>query len=84
MDERVAVKTKGGAIRDRGVQGALKLILEPIFAADFQPGSYGYRPKRSAHDAVTRGAEAIATHKTRALDIDRRACFDARCSRPAL
>ena len=64
------------AIRDRGVQGALKLILEPIFAADFQPGSYGYRPKRSAHDAVTRGAEAIATHKTRALDIDRRACFD--------
>ena len=36
------------AIRDRVVQGALKLILEPIFEADFQPGSYGYRPKRSA------------------------------------
>ena len=34
------------AIRDRVVQGALKLILEPIFEADFQPGSYGYRPKR--------------------------------------
>src|ERR1700693_3906520 len=33
------------AIRDRVVQGALKLILEPIFEADFQPGSYGYRPK---------------------------------------
>src|ERR1700739_3204667 len=32
------------AIRDRVVQGALKLILEPIFEADFQPGSYGYRP----------------------------------------
>ena len=36
------------SIRDRVVQGALKLILEPIFEADFQPGSYGYRPKDSA------------------------------------
>ena len=36
------------AVRDRVVQGALKLILEPIFEADFQPGSFGYRPKRSA------------------------------------
>src|SRR6201987_321563 len=35
------------SIRDRVVQGALKLILEPIFEADFQPGSYGYRPKRT-------------------------------------
>ena len=33
------------AIRDRVVQGALKLILEPIFEADFQPGSFGYRPR---------------------------------------
>ena len=40
------------AIRDRVVQGALKLILEPIFEPDFQPGSYGYRPKRTAHQAV--------------------------------
>jgi RNA-directed DNA polymerase len=64
------------AIRDRVVQGALKLILEPIFEADFQPGSYGYRPKRRAHDAVTRVAEAIAKHKTRVLDIDLRAFFD--------
>ena len=47
------------AIRDRVVQGALKLILEPIFEADFQPGSYGYRPKRTAHQAVDRVARAI-------------------------
>jgi RNA-directed DNA polymerase len=33
------------AIRDRVAQGALKLILEPIFEADFQPGSFGYRPR---------------------------------------
>jgi len=63
-------------IRDRVVQGALKLILEPIFEADFQPGSYGYRPKRSAHDAVRRVAEAIVHHKTRVLDIDLHAYFD--------
>jgi RNA-directed DNA polymerase len=42
------------AIRDRVVQGALKLILEPIFEADFQSGSFGYRPKRTAHEAVER------------------------------
>ena len=42
------------AIRDRVVQGAVKLILEPIFEADFQPGSFGYRPKRKAHEAVSR------------------------------
>ena len=47
------------AIRDRVVQGALKLILEPVFEADFQDGSFGYRPKRTAHEAVHRVADAI-------------------------
>lgn len=64
------------AIRDRVVQGALKLILEPIFEADFQPGSYGYRPQRKAHDAVQRIAEGIVKYKTRVIDIDLRAYFD--------
>lgn len=63
-------------IRDRVVQGALKLILEPIFEADFQAGSYGYRPKRSAHQAVAGVAHAIAYGKTRVIDIDLRAYFD--------
>jgi len=64
------------AIRDRVVQGALKLILEPIFEADFQPGSYGYRPKRTAHEAVHRVATAIVQCKTRVIDLDLRAYFD--------
>ena len=64
------------AIRDRVVQGALKLILEPVFEADFQPGSFGYRPKRTAHDAIKRVAEAIVRRKTRVLDFDLRAYFD--------
>jgi RNA-directed DNA polymerase len=63
-------------IRDRVVQGALKLILEPIFESDFQSGSYGYRPRRAAHGAIRRVAEAIAYHKTRVIDIDLRAYFD--------
>jgi RNA-directed DNA polymerase len=63
-------------IRDRGVQGALKLILEPVFEADFQPGSYGYRPKRSAHAAVERVAEAIVHWKTPSIDVDLHAYFD--------
>src|SRR5246127_1309075 len=64
------------AIRDRVVQGALKLILEPVFEADFQPGSYGYRPKRTAHAAVHRVATAIVKWKTRIIDLDLRAYFD--------
>jgi RNA-directed DNA polymerase len=39
-------------IADRVVQAALKLVLEPIFEADFEPVSYGFRPMRRAHDAV--------------------------------
>jgi len=64
------------AIRDRVVQGALKLILEPIFEADFQPGSFGYRPKKTAHEAVDRVAQAIVHHKTRVIDFDLRSYFD--------
>src|SRR6266581_2284074 len=64
------------SIRDRVVQGALKLILEPIFEADFQSGSYGYRPKRTAHEAVNRVAQAIVEEKTRIIDIDLSAYFD--------
>jgi RNA-directed DNA polymerase len=64
------------AIRDRVVQGALKLILEPIFEAEFQPGSFGYRPKRTAHEAVDRVARAIVQRKTRVIDIDLRSYFD--------
>jgi len=65
------------AIRDRVVQGALKLILEPIFEADFQPGSYGYRPKRTAREAVLRVDRAIVQGKTRVIDLDLRAYFDS-------
>jgi RNA-directed DNA polymerase len=64
------------SIRDRVVQGALKLMVEPIFEADFQPGSFGYRPKRSAHQALVRVADAIAQGKTRVIDIDLKAYFD--------
>ncbi len=63
-------------IRDRVVQGALKLILEPIFEADFQPGSFGYRPKRSQHQAIERVAAAVAQAKTRVIDLDLKAFFD--------
>jgi RNA-directed DNA polymerase len=58
------------------VQGAVKLILEPIFEADFQPGSFGYRPRRTAHEAVDRVARAIVQQKTRVIDIDLRSYFD--------
>src|SRR5215831_3899174 len=64
------------AIRDGVVQGALKLILEPIFEADFQSGSYGYRPNRTAHEATDRVAKAIVAEKTRIIDLDLKAYFD--------
>ena len=64
------------SIRDRVVQGALKLILEPIFEADFQPGSFGYRPKKTAHAAIQRVSEAILQSKTYIIDLDLRSYFD--------
>jgi len=63
-------------IRDRVVQGALKLILEPIFEPDFQDGSYGYRPGRQAQQAVSRVAQAVVSCKTQVLDLDLKAYFD--------
>ena len=64
-------------IRDRVVQGALTHILEPIFEADFCAGSYGYRPKRTAQQAVDRVAEAIVRNKTRVIDVDLASYFDS-------
>ena len=81
---KVGIPKEGGkirqlsipSIRDRVVQGALKLILEPIFEADFQPGSYGYRPKKSAHTAIRRVSDAIVEGKTYVIDLDLRSYFD--------
>jgi RNA-directed DNA polymerase len=80
---KVGIPKEGGtrqlsipALRDRVIQGALKRILEPIFEADFQPGSYGYRPKTSAHEAIQRVAEAILEGKTSVIDLDLKAYFD--------
>ena len=71
------VRTLGiPTIRDRVVQGALKLILEPVFEADFQEGSYGYRPKRTAHQAVHRLATAVVQTKTMVIDVDLASYFD--------
>ncbi len=64
------------SIRDRVVQGALKLILEPVFEADFQPGSYGYRPKRRAHQAIRRVTAAVVQNKTSVIDVDLASYFD--------
>jgi len=43
--------------------------MEPIFEADFQAGSFGYRPKRTVHEAIKRVAQAIVQQKTRVIDL---------------
>jgi RNA-directed DNA polymerase len=64
-------------IADRVVQAALKLVLEPIFEADFLPCSYGFRPVRRAHDAVAE-IQYYGTKGYRwVLDADIEACFDS-------
>jgi len=63
-------------IKDRVVQAAMKLILEPIFEADFQEGSYGFRPKRSAHQAISHVSKAIWQDKTTVIDLDISSFFD--------
>lgn len=67
---------KIASIRDRIVQGALKIVLEPIFEMDFQNGSFGYRPKRSAHQAISHVWNGINKQLTDVLDIDLKAYFD--------
>jgi len=63
-------------LADRVVQASLKLVLEPIFEADFQPCSFGFRPGRRAHDAIAE----IQFYATRGypwvLEADIRACLD--------
>ena len=63
-------------IRDRVMEGVLKLLLEPIFEADFHEGSYGYRSRKKAHEAVDRVASAVVRNKTRVIDLDLKAFFD--------
>jgi RNA-directed DNA polymerase len=63
-------------IKDRVVQGAVKLILEPIFEADFKGCSYGYRPRRSAHQALDRVTVGILRGLTRVVDVDLSGYFD--------
>jgi RNA-directed DNA polymerase len=65
-------------VTDRVVQASLKLVLEPIFEADFQPCSYGFRPNRRAHDAVaeTRHLTSSPRNYEWVVEGDITACFD--------
>ena len=63
-------------IRDRVVQGSLKLILESIFEADFCPNSYGFRPKRSPHRALAEVRRSVLRRMTRVIDVDLTKYFD--------
>lgn len=69
--------------RDRLVQASLKLVLEPIFEADFKPVSYGFRPRRRAQDAITE-VQYLGTRSYQwVFEGDIEACFDE-ISHPAL
>jgi len=63
-------------IRDRVVQGALKLILEGIFEADFCPSSYGFRPKRSPHQALAEVRRSLLRRMSLVIDVDLARYFD--------
>jgi RNA-directed DNA polymerase len=64
-------------LRDRVAQMALKLIIEPIFEADFCPNSYGFRPRKSAHDAVDDIANTLWAGYTQVIDADLSKYFDS-------
>jgi RNA-directed DNA polymerase len=70
-------------VTDRVVQASLKLVLEPIFEADFRPCSYGFRPNRRAHDAVAEARYFTARSYEWVVEGDIEACFDT-ISHPAL
>lgn len=81
---RVMIPKPGGGerplgiptVRDRVVQTAAKLMLEPIFEADFEESAYGYRPKRSARDAVRKVHKALCEGYTDVVDADLSKYFD--------
>src|ERR1700735_5068326 len=81
---RVMIPKPGGGerplgiptIRDRVVQTAAQLLLEPIFEADFDPNAYGYRPKRSAQDAIQKVHELLQAGNTDVVDADLSKYFD--------
>ncbi|MBI2365922.1 MAG: group II intron reverse transcriptase/maturase, partial [Deltaproteobacteria bacterium] len=63
-------------IKDRVIQGALKLILEPIFEADFHQSSFAYRLKRTAHHALDRVLRGLVQGLTRVIDINHKSYFE--------
>lgn len=63
-------------IRDRVVQGALKLILEAIFKADFRTNSYGFRPKRPPHRALAEVKRRVMRRMSTVIDVDLSRYFD--------
>jgi RNA-directed DNA polymerase len=63
-------------VRDRIVQSAVRLILEPIFEADFQESSFGFRPGRSAADALAKVAEHLRSGRNEVYDADLQSYFD--------
>src|SRR6266568_3781323 len=81
---RVMIPKPGGGerplgiptIRDRVVQTAAKLLLEPIFEADFDPNAYGYRPKRSAQDAIQKVHQLLCEGYDDVVDADLSKYFD--------
>ncbi|MGP3938035.1 group II intron reverse transcriptase/maturase [Nonomuraea sp. KM88] len=88
--ERMIPKASGkmrrlgiSTVADRVVQASLKLVLEPIFEADFLPCSYGFRPNRRAHDAVAEVRLLTSKKYEWIVEGDIKACFDE-ISHPAL
>ena len=65
------------AVRDRIVQAALKIVLEPVFEADMLPCSFGFRPKRSAHDALQVLVDEHARGRRWVVETDIAECFSA-------
>jgi RNA-directed DNA polymerase len=64
-------------VRDRIVQAAAKMVLEPVFEADFLPASFGFRPKRSAHDALQVLIDECGRGRRWVAETDIASCFSA-------
>jgi retron-type reverse transcriptase len=74
--EKVHYELTVPGVKDRVAQAAVKIVIEPLFEGSFRPGSYGFRPKRSARQAIYDIRKWVTYGYDKVIDLDLKSYFD--------